>query len=339
MKKPFHKYNSLTNHYQGAFIDSIQMSGLDDGDWVATEKIHGSNYSFWSDGNEVWTAKRTQVLHDPSIFYSANKVDKYKPNVKAIYRNLVDSGIIENEDIMAIYGELFGGSFFGTKDPTSKTVQSGMNYHPSTEFAAYDIMVKPIDGEAYCLSYLEMLDAVGDEIPLCPEVGRGTLYDLLDLDNDFSSLVPAMYGLTPPDGEHVQSEGFVIRPINGEKYVKSGRCIIKSKNSKFNEKGGKAKSVGISSEGLKLSEEECALYSSFSVYLNSARIQSVISKIGEVTWKDFAKLVGLLLQDAKVDYEADTGVSLRQDDFWIRSSKLLNALSCEVVRDHLKRTL
>lgn len=41
----FKKYSSLTNHYEGKFINGVIMNGLTGGVWVAREKIHGANFS------------------------------------------------------------------------------------------------------------------------------------------------------------------------------------------------------------------------------------------------------------------------------------------------------
>ena len=136
------------------------------------------------------------------------------------------------------------------------------------------------------------------EIPLCPEVGRDTLYNLLKVDNNFPSLVPAQFGLTIPEGKHSQSEGFVIRPLDGEKYIK---------------------------------------FSQFSVYFNTPRLESVLSKLGEFTWKDFAKIAGLLVVDAKEEFEQDNDILLKDGDFWNKAKKSISDLSGEVVREHLKK--
>lgn len=337
MKKFFSRYGSLVNHYVEKFLTSMMTNGVDGGEWVGTEKIHGANFQFWTDGNEIWVGKRSGIIGDGQNFFSSFKLEKYFPDVKVVYENLVTSGIIENGDIMGIYGEIFGGSFFGQQDPGSKAVQGGMNYHPSTEFAAYDIMVFPIDGEEYVLSYLEMLEMIDKNIPVCPEVARGSLYDLLKLDNNFQSLVPAAFGLEIPEGKWAQSEGLVIRPLDGEHFIKGGRCIIKSKNEVFNERGGKTRNAGEKTADLKMTEEEEKLYMEFSKYFNQARLESVLSKFGEVQWRDFATVNGKLIQDAKEEFESDFDIKLRDGEFWGKAQKHINNLSGEVTREHFKK--
>ena len=41
----FKKYNSLENHYNNKFIEKIRLQGFTSGEWVAREKIHGTNFS------------------------------------------------------------------------------------------------------------------------------------------------------------------------------------------------------------------------------------------------------------------------------------------------------
>ena len=66
----FKKYSSLTNHYEGKFINGVIMNGLTGGVWVAREKIHGANFSFITDdGNIVTPAKRTDVVKPAEDFY------------------------------------------------------------------------------------------------------------------------------------------------------------------------------------------------------------------------------------------------------------------------------
>lgn len=135
----FKKYGSLTNHYRTKFINLLETLGLTSGMWVANEKIHGSNLSIWSCGSDTWLAKRSSVLGgDGTEFFSSQKVHKYKPAALSIHKDLVETGVISENGFVAVYGEIFGGSFFGEKEADSKQVQGGMNYHPGTEFAAYD---------------------------------------------------------------------------------------------------------------------------------------------------------------------------------------------------------
>lgn len=58
----FKKYSSLENTYRTKTIDKVIESGLSGGDWVVTEKVHGSNYSFLSGGVSIKACRRTGVI-------------------------------------------------------------------------------------------------------------------------------------------------------------------------------------------------------------------------------------------------------------------------------------
>lgn len=340
-KKTFRKFNSLENHYRDKFINAMMTQGKDAGEWVITEKVHGANFSFWFDGGaDVWMGKRSGIVGDN--FYSSYKLNKYHPAVEITYENLLEAGLLEVGDVMVIYGEIFGGNFFGEKEADSKKVQTGVDYHPGTEFAAFDIQVITLDEERpnYILSYEQMVELIHDEIPRCPELKRGEFYDLIAEENDFPSRVPSMFGLEVPEGKHAQCEGFVLRPVDGEKFLNNGsRCIIKSKNAKYSEKGGAKQNPGGKAKDSKFNDEETALYQSFSVYFTQSRLESVVSKIGEVTWQDFGKLNGLLIQDAMEDYNRDNDCSIKEGDFWAKAKKPIGSLAGEIVREYLKRTV
>ena len=331
----FKKYGSLTNHYSAKFINLMETSGLTGGMWVANEKIHGSNLSIWSCGSDTWIAKRTSVLGgDGTEFFSSQKVHKYKPAALSIHKDLVETGVISENGFVAVYGEIFGGSFFGQKEADSKQVQGGMNYHPGTEFAAYDIWISEDGEEGQYLPYEMVVKLLEDRIPMCPEVYRGTFTELLESDNNFESLVPSLFGLEVPEGKHSQSEGFVMRPLDGDRYVRESRCIIKSKNDKFSERKAKVKAPAPELEG-----DELSTYTGLCEYINENRLTSVLSKFGEPTWKDFGKLSGLLTVDAIEDYEKDFETTVSGTDVWKSIRKLVGKHSSAVVQKYLKENL
>ncbi|CAL9970314.1 RNA ligase [Vibrio phage D148] len=339
MSQPkFKKYSSLENHTRDKFIHSLIQNGMTEGEWVAREKVHGANFSFWYTGGDedVYTGKRSGPIAGDN-FFSSYKLDKYKPAVEITYENLLEAGMLEKGDLIGVYGEIFGGHFFGNQEPGSKAVQAGMNYHPGTEFVAFDIMIFKHDG-MYILSDDEMVEHIAEEIPLAPEVGRGEFNDLLMLDNDFQSLIPGIFKLEVPEGEKAQCEGFVMRPSSGDKFLSSGaRAIIKHKNKAFNEKGGNKDPKRFKDAAL--TDEETEIFKKFSVYFNSVRLESVLSKEGEVTWKDFGRVNGLLIQDAMKDFDHDNDFNIKDGDFWGKASKAVGNLAGEVVREYFKKHL
>ncbi len=333
----FSKYSSLTNHYQSKFIDAIIMNGLDKGEWVAQEKVHGANFSFHFDGTEHKQAKRSGFCDEG--FFNCRAVLKYRVSVEVIYEYLILQNVLVDGDTLSIYGELFGGNYKGNKEPSAKTVQGGMNYHPNNEFMAFDIKVNGeylpfIEVEALCKRF---------RIPLAPIVAYGSLEEMLELDNEFDSLVPEDLGL-----ERVEDsvcEGLVIRPYIDERKFKETRLLIKSKNSKFSEKAKTAKKIN---NVVNLSEEDLALAESFTKYFTANRVNATISKHGQVeNWKQFAGIAGKTFADAVEDYnnenfnhpDDDRTLKSVLGDNWTTFSKLTKAKSDEVVREVFKSLL
>lgn len=336
----FQKYNSIENHYKESFINSIMYNGLgnDDVEWVAREKVHGANFSKWYDGADIKNGKRSGIIGGDENFYGSNKLDKYNDGVIDTYENLLDSGLLKVGDVLAVYGEIFGGSFFGEQEEGSKRVQSGMDYHPGTEFLVFDLEIFKEDGTSYILTDNEMVANIGYNLRICPEVARGTFKHVFETPNDFNSLVPGVFGLVVPEGKHAQCEGFVMRPSGSNPVIKNdSRCIIKSKNSTFSEKTHSNNTVPNSSADLL--EEEMMLYKEFLGYLNVNRVAAVASKEGDLKWSDFGKLMGLHLQDALAEFDDGRELSLRNSIPWDKVKRELHAISGEYVREYLKTVL
>lgn len=331
MSLTFNRYNSLIPLEKEKFVHSVKTQGLHTGEWVATEKIHGCNFSFHTDGDISRKAIRSKFIGDQG-FKGSLQVEYMVPDVFNVYSRLEDSGILENGDTMSIYGELFGGMFFGTKSEGAKNVQGGMDYHPDTKFMACDIVIFPDDGEedsSYTLSYTEMLEALDGLIPVVPELARGTFDEISSLNPEFPSKVPEYYGLAIPEGKSPANEGFVIRPVDGEKYKGDHRCIFKKRNAKFSETSKVSKKP---KEACQIPEVHKELYEELSGYINLNRLESVTSKLEELTWPMFGKISGLLLQDAKIDYEFENTI---EAESWTAIRKPLAKLCESIVREYL----
>lgn len=324
----FKKYNSLENHYRTKFIDQVKAQGLDAGTWVALEKAHGANFSFHYDGKELKVAKRSSFCTG-EFFNCQSVIDKHGEKVKKIWNRLQDL----NDEIhhIVLYGELIGGGYDGKKHPQAKTVQKGLQYCPDNEFLAFDL---EIDGTMCAHTFtLRLCNEFG--IPHCPVITEGTFEDLLELNNEFNSLVPHQLGYNTLDNNIC--EGIVIKPLGANVYLSNGsRVIIKSKNSKFSEKKPSNKP--------KPTLESCAVEkgSVLLQYFTPQRVVNVLSKYDEVTtWKDFGKFAGLVFQDALEDYNKDQDADLKEElgDSWKVFVSNYKKASDDVVRQYFKENL
>ena len=107
----FTEYERMTNDLSRFVVDE---SKLLETKWVVTEKIHGANFSFHTNGESVRVARRRGFIRDDERFfdYRTGKFMKTHPDkVRKIY-TLVTK-ILNEKDIeqVSIYGELFGGNY------------------------------------------------------------------------------------------------------------------------------------------------------------------------------------------------------------------------------------
>lgn len=298
----FTKYNSLKNTSQTKFLFKVTSEGLDGGLFVATEKIHGANFSIWFDGVEFKTGMRNGFSELP--WMDAIK-SKYFPEVKAMYQMLVYDGTITFCDTVAFFGEVFGGCYHGVQGLHAKKIQKGVHYTPDTEFLLFDILVDTCNVKSW-VSYSKLCEMVDDTTMLrVPEISKGSLEDMLSLNNEFPTVVPELLGLELPSGvdEHSQCEGFVIRPVHGEKYLRNGsRIIFKNRTTAFSEnKTANSKTL----KDVKVSVEDKVAFEEVCLGFTRSRLLSVISKewaIDDVTWKMITLITGRFIQDVLEEY-------------------------------------
>lgn len=339
----FIRYSSLENHTKTGFLNKIIDQGLSSQLFLATEKIHGSNFSFWVDKDDVRTGKRSGF--DSEFACAPKLLEKYREAVELIRIDLWMKGYVAMEDTVVVFGEVFGGKYYGSKEANAKTVQGGMHYHPDTEFMAYDIgLVKAGSQEILFLSgkkFLEVMD--GSYLKICPIIAIGTLDEVLQNPNKFSTKVPESFKLALPEGvqEHCIAEGYVVRGYLEDYRIGDSRVVIKSKNSLFAEKGEKAdKVVKLDS----LSEEHQELLEEMATMLTSSRLESVFSKeytIEQLNWKMIGELAGKLSQDVLVDFEKEQEDNNEETfgESYRVVKKFLNTRALNTVRDYFKTIL
>lgn len=292
----FQKYSSITNHYQTEFIERIKLEGKDGGTWIATEKIHGANFSIWVNATNTRIAKRSGLMPDDTGFFNVyNIAHELKERARYLYRTakLADSKIKE----VVIYGELFGGSYPHPKiedNPKYKMVQKGVWYAPDLQFAVFDIKV---DGE-FLDCDLTYLYCVNTGFFPIPTIYEGSFKDCLSLRNDYLSVVHKEWSLPKIKGNIM--EGIVIRPVDNRYLRRGERVIIKSKNRKFSETNDRKpkRPMKLRACGKKFIEMAIPM-------VTGNRYDSAISKIGDVTPRDFGRILGAIVQDIHDEISKD----------------------------------
>lgn len=306
----FHKFSSLENTYRQNLIDKVQYEGKDVGEWVVTEKIHGANFSFWCDGTEVKVASRSQFV-DGTFYNCQAVINRYSEGVLQTFHTFYKQG-----DVLVIYGELFGGNI-------QKEVQYG-----EKDFRGFDVSVNgtPLDK----VKAFSIIRWAG--IQTVPFLKVGSFKECLEMNNTFqSTLTPEGY-----EGENI-SEGLVIEPVEPAWFANGSRVYFKNKTESFSEKNRQPKEKQV----FELSEQESDLLNELLAYNTEQRVSNVISKIGQVTNKDFGRILGLTVQDILEDFTKDTerDAKVEAEDNWKQFHKLLSAEVGKTVREQFVKAL
>jgi len=265
----FTKYNSIANSYNQEFVDKCVAAlpnGLDTMCQV-TEKIHGANFSFHIDKDEIRVASRNQFV-DAGFYGCGDIVEKYT----GIMRDIFDT---HADDQLIVYGELAGSG-----------VLSGVDYGDK-DFYVFDMKLDgsfgcPKDIKRVCdKHYLNHVPILADSC---------SLEYALNISPSFKSC---------GNGKD-WAEGIVIKPIDPTFLSGGPRIIFKKKSDKFVEK--KAREV-IPVEPL--GDSDMLLMDDISDYITHNRLMNVISHHGTPKLDEFRKLLYLFISDIKLAYDDD----------------------------------
>jgi Rnl2 family RNA ligase len=299
----FSEFEHMENHYN---LDKIcNFTELDSEMlYVASEKIHGTNYSFIANSDNVIPCKRHSTLTPEASFFGHSGVyQKYLQDVCLIYNILKES----KPDIIQIqiYGELFGGLFDGKTAKNNSKIQAKTSYCPNNEFMAYDIKITMSDKTVTYMDWEELIEFFANpliNIKLVPIIAIDKLNNLLNLSPIFESNVPNQLGLPNPK-EPFYAEGFVIRPIKEIKMPhihsvsENNRMIFKFKNPSFLESAEPNPKNVTDIKTKKISHVEI-----ISTYINFNRYQNVRSKL---TDDELSKINDIYLADVMTDFLMD----------------------------------
>ena len=261
-------------------------------EWIATEKIDGSNFSVYSNGKEIKFAKRTGFLEDEDWFYNYQSIS-LELSQKA--HNIYNSLKIKNNDIkfIVLYGELCGGFYpediNNWKGPIpsrinekgvviipleQRAVQEGVYYSDKIKHIIFDIGLITNDNKLKYLEYNEMVKLCQEvKLPYTPILAKGSLQKLLDYSLEFNSTIPDLFGLKCL--ENNKAEGIVIRP---SEWKGSGdeRPMLKRKNKSFKQFSGE----------FNIDKVRKNPFLSATCMINLNRLYGVISKVGAKAKKE-----------------------------------------------------
>lgn len=328
----FKTYNSIENAYQTRMIDQIRMQGFGDEVFIVQEKVHGANFSFFTDGKEIKIAKRTAFIEKDEKFYNAHHIlEQYRKNVINLFQKV--KTIYPNIETVVIYGELFGGSYkHKDVEPVKDAmkVQAGIEYAPYNDFYAFDIKLNGV-------TYLDtdIVNSIFEETGFfyAKTLFEGTLEEALKFPNVFNSKIPTWLGL--PEMNNM-CEGTIIKTLKTRYFGNGARVILKNKNEKWIEKSKMVrKQEKTVQKTVHFSETAQKIWVEVQQYVTANRLNNVMSKIGEFEPKMMGKVVGLFAQDILEDFEKDfPGVfTTIEKDEQKRINKKLNSLAIDCIKE------
>ncbi|MEM6265364.1 MAG: RNA ligase, Rnl2 family [Bacteroidota bacterium] len=296
----FVKYTSIENTYRDEFLERIEGHGFGEDTFIVQEKVHGANLSYWTtDGKEFFAAKRTAPIVAGEKFYNHDSIlREIQPKLSQVWLKL--AGKKANLRQLTVFGEILGGEYPHEEVKPVKgaiLVHKGIFYSPNNLFYAFDIL---INSETYL--DVEIVNELFEKYELlhAKTLFEGSLKECLAYPNDFETTLPQELGL-PVLTPNI-AEGTVIKPVNTRHFNNGVRVILKNKNEKWAENKRYHKTI---KKGDISSEKVLKLEEAILTYVTENRLDNVFSKIGQVTEKDFGKVLGMFNKDAIEDFLKD----------------------------------
>jgi Rnl2 family RNA ligase len=301
----FQKFSSLENTYNQKLIDKVVYEGKNTGRWIVTEKLHGANFSFWCDGSEVKVASRTQFV-DGTFFNCQAVINKHSPHILEWHKKNLTPG-----DSLVVYGELYGAN-----------IQKEVTYG-ERRFSAFDVRInKEVQDKVKAVRISAEMG-----LEFSPILHFGTFEECMNVPHEFRSKeTPEDF----PDDQENFAEGLVIEPIEPDWFNNGSRIYFKNKTPAFTEKKARVHKTPMPA----LPDEMRELLESVLEYCSENRVRNVISKIGQVTNKDFGRVGGLLVQDMIEEFEKETGVVLKTvaESHWKQFAGVMSREAIAVAR-------
>lgn len=213
MESKFKKYESIANDNNSRTIDYYKAQGFTESNilWYATEKIHGTNFSFITDGINIAYAQRSGVIEDNFM--------NHKAFVHKISDKILELGKYFDQPIQVIT-EYYGKGIIN---------KGAIDYTTDTEkhFIAYDILLLNDDKFVSYPENLALFDKL--EIPYVKVIATGTFDELMDIDNHFESF------LAESNNIKTYAEGMVLKPCKDMRVDTGERVILKRVSEQFAE--------------------------------------------------------------------------------------------------------
>lgn len=298
----FIKYSSIENHYQEGFLERCPEGQIY---WCVTEKIHGSNFQVYYDGENLLIGSRNRFLNATDKFNGLQDIIKeLEPNIKACYDELVV------KKPLTFYGEIYGDG-----------IQKGVKYCKEHKIKFFDIKYDgnylpysiALEALKYyklpCVEPIQFIQATAKNVVNLV----GTRFNSIVAEDEYANL------------EENICEGVVIKPFYEElQTVNGSRVIIKKKNEEFKEKSHASKSVIKVDRWADYKKD----FESLVPYINDNRFDAVFSKepYKKENFGDFIKA-----------YAEDVVTDAAKDSIEVKNIKNLNNIIAKTFKQEYFR--
>jgi Rnl2 family RNA ligase len=215
MQKKFKKYESIPNHNNQRTIDYYKELGftLPQNKWYATEKVHGTNFSFISDGSTIDYAQRSGIIEGSFMNYQSN-TPKLDSKIIALAKHLGET--------IQVVTEYYGAGIVN---------KGAIKYRNDVEknFVAYDILLLDTNDFLPYPQNIELLDRF--EIPRVQVIATGSFDELMEVDTQFKSPLAKLGSVD------TYAEGIVLKPFNDIRLDtdEKERVVLKRVSDEFSE--------------------------------------------------------------------------------------------------------
>ncbi|MCP2029118.1 Rnl2 family RNA ligase [Flavobacterium sp. HSC-32F16] len=305
------EYEKMPDTLKKLGLESNDFSKLEKYKWVVTEKVHGANFSFVYEKNNLKFAKRKEYLSWKDDFFGYQLVvNKLEDKILRLFEKLSTQ---TKASKLIVYGELFGGKYPHVDvsiEEKVNAIQTGVYYSPTIEFYAFDIAVEVEGKTKYYLDYKTSLDLFEEfEIFHAKPLFIGKLNEAVNFNKRINSSIPKALNL--PEIKDNLIEGIVIKPYNMDLDIKIARPIIKLKNEEFDEekKFHQAEKWSFVSNLSSKTESLSFMMDELRNYITDNRLKSAISKIGSLNLND-----QLRIEEIKTEFYQDVIVSFNENN-------------------------
>mgnify|MGYP005638183549 CR=1 FL=1 len=306
------KFIKYPKTYRNIEEYKIDKTTINKHEWIATEKLHGSNCSIYYNGNNIQLAKRSGFLEESESFYGFNNIKwKLENPVNNIFNELKTK--YNQLDYIIIYGEFIGGWF--PESPSewkgawaegrinnegkimvpqkNRAIQEGVYYGNMCGMFVFDIWAIEKDEKHIYIDYDEIIRLCNKYgLDVVQPLARGTFNKLSKFNINFDSTIPQLWGQSKTYMSNNLTEGVVIRPVD---YNDIGFCKVKIKHDIFAE-------ICQNSEFTKEDSDQ-AVTLILNGMVNQIRYYNVVTETGiEICLDNKEAIIEQIMDDIIVDY-------------------------------------